>query len=721
MKPSTESVEGLSSIDCLAAPENLKGSIASVGRPNDAGSLELTTIKSNSSPSRTIVDKDNDPTRTLAGVIVINVASHDSFGIDPGGAGLEDSKKPGPDRDEAKGPHQASEVEVEEDDDEEEPPLHSRSTCRGRLRHWYWRQRHYVKDAKELGRIALPVTAGSLCWNVLSLVNLVFVGHMGENELAAAAMAILFCNITGNALLVGFVTSLETLASQAYGAGNLKRVGLLAQSVMLASTPIIVAIAILWLNAESLLAACGISDKIASLAAPYINIMIPSLPINTLSNVIQKYLSSQGNTVPSMIATIAGVVTSIPLNVLFIYGFGMGYLGTAYTTLITYAIMLVVIVAYLLYTKFYVPTWPGFTWEARKELCAVLRLGIPGIGMTCAEWCGIEVHALLAGMLGTSPLGAQSLLSNLVYMLFMIPLGLGIATNARVGAALGANKPLKAQLAMRTAVIVMVTLESLLVGIFSLLRPYVGRAFTDSENVLAIFQQCYFLFLFAAYFDGIQGTMAGALRACGKQKIGLVTNLCAYWALALPLGYSLAFHVGKRPDYDEQGKVDGQGPDYIPYTKGMGLLGQWFGLMAASMTVAIVYSLYLSRLNWSELAQTISERERLATEQALAEEEAKKKAAADAAAAAGLDAVDGSGDVDVEGAERDSDDVEAGQKLPGGLAGADVLAGSTSGDHEEHMAYRGFGKHRAALNGTDSTLEHESDKDDAVVIRNGLL
>lgn len=35
------------------------------------------------------------------------------------------------------------------------------------------------------------------------------------------------------------------------------------------------------------------------------------------------------------------------------------------------------------------------------------RLGLPSLGMMWAEWGGLEIHALLAGWLGTAYLGAQ--------------------------------------------------------------------------------------------------------------------------------------------------------------------------------------------------------------------------------------------------------------------------------------------------------------------------
>ncbi len=48
---------------------------------------------------------------------------------------------------------------------------------------------------------------------------------MGSNELAACGLSIMLANMTQEALCWGMLTALDTLGSQAYGAGNYRRVG----------------------------------------------------------------------------------------------------------------------------------------------------------------------------------------------------------------------------------------------------------------------------------------------------------------------------------------------------------------------------------------------------------------------------------------------------------------------------------------------------------------
>ena len=56
------------------------------------------------------------------------------------------------------------------------------------------------------------------------------------------------------------------------------------------------------------------------------------------------------------------------------------------------------------------------------------------------------------------------------------------------------------------------------------------------------------LFLFAAafqLFDGIQVVATGALRGVGDTRSPMISNLVAHWGIGLPVGYFLAFGLGR--------------------------------------------------------------------------------------------------------------------------------------------------------------------------------
>lgn len=84
--------------------------------------------------------------------------------------------------------------------------------------------------------------------------------------------------------------------------------------------------------------------------------------------------------------------------------------------------------------------------------------------------------------------------------------------------------------------------------------------------------------------DGGQCVLSGVCRGVGRQTIGAVLNLIGYYVLGMPIAIILARVVG------------------------MGLPGQWIGLMVAGWSVFIAYSIFLVKSDWSALSQNAIDR-----------------------------------------------------------------------------------------------------------------
>ena len=73
-----------------------------------------------------------------------------------------------------------------------------------------------------------------------------FVGHMGGSELGAVALGNMWCNVTGYSIQYGGLTALDTLASQAFGAKNMRLVGVNAQRALAIVGLLCIPITALW-------------------------------------------------------------------------------------------------------------------------------------------------------------------------------------------------------------------------------------------------------------------------------------------------------------------------------------------------------------------------------------------------------------------------------------------------------------------------------------------
>ena len=90
-------------------------------------------------------------------------------------------------------------------------------------------------ELRTLIALAGPGCGSYLLQMGMGVANVVTVGQLGVLELDGAALGQLIANITGFSLVVGLLMAMDTLAPQAYGSGNNKLVGSIAQRAVLIS------------------------------------------------------------------------------------------------------------------------------------------------------------------------------------------------------------------------------------------------------------------------------------------------------------------------------------------------------------------------------------------------------------------------------------------------------------------------------------------------------
>ncbi|KAG7252287.1 hypothetical protein CRUP_016032, partial [Coryphaenoides rupestris] len=141
-----------------------------------------------------------------------------------------------------------------------------------------WLPRVYREELIHILKLAGPVMVSQMMVFLISFVSTVFCGHMGKTELAGVALSIAVINISGISIGTGLASACDTLISQTYGSGNLRRVGVILQRgiliLLLACFPCWALI----VNTEPLLLAVRQSPEVARLSQFYVQIFMPALP-----------------------------------------------------------------------------------------------------------------------------------------------------------------------------------------------------------------------------------------------------------------------------------------------------------------------------------------------------------------------------------------------------------------------------------------------------------
>ncbi|CBI27993.3 unnamed protein product, partial [Vitis vinifera] len=204
-----------------------------------------------------------------------------------------------------------------------------------------------ITEAKSLFHLSFPIALTALILYSRSIFSMLFLGHLGDIQLAAGSLAIAFANITGYSVLSGLALGMEPLCSQAFGAQRPKLLSLtLHRSViflLFSSVPI----SLLWLNMSKILLYLHQDPDITRIAHTYLVFSLPDLFTNSFIHPIRIYLRAQGITHPLTIASLLGTILHLPINLILVSHLRLGVAGVAAASSASNFFVLIFLVSYL--------------------------------------------------------------------------------------------------------------------------------------------------------------------------------------------------------------------------------------------------------------------------------------------------------------------------------------------------------------------------------------
>ena len=397
-------------------------------------------------------------------------------------------------------------------------------------------------------KLAFPVYLTFFCLHISSLIPTIFAGQMENGKVTGAAVNLCFAitNITSFFLLSGLSSSLDTLASQAHGAADHKRLGILIQRSMLIHLFLVIPIAIIWINIDNILIILNQQPELVLLARQYMKVYIFIIPANALTFPCMKILQMQNIVIPSAIILACGVGLDIVLCYLFVFVMDMGITGAALgQVLVTYAIVSVHLV-YLRMSSVWKRIWGGWSWEAWGKWSQYFYYGAPEMFAIGNEILSVQLGGFVIGMISDQPeveINVYSILSYLDIIAFFLPLSLSIVASIRIGNLVGEGdiKRVKkvAAFYMTSQVVFSIIQSIILFGG----RWIWGVVFSSDPNVVSGVANLIFIITIYHTLDSLAIVFQGILRGIGKQDISF---LMAFVFIIVAYPVSIGLSVGLR-------------------------------------------------------------------------------------------------------------------------------------------------------------------------------
>ncbi len=394
--------------------------------------------------------------------------------------------------------------------------------------------------------LAYPVMLSMLGQVMTGVADSVMVGWTGATPLAASSLANIFFTIP-LFFGVGVTYAITPLVAQADGSNERSKIVETLKNGSLINLITAFILTSLIFSVQPFMYSMGQPTEVVTLAIPYLSIIAISIIPTMIFQTYRQFAEGLQRTRVAMIIVIASNLLNVFLNYLLIFGkFGfpeLGLNGAGWATLISRTVMATSMMLYILWGKRSRPYREGFSLGGYSLalIKKMLNIGLPAGSQFIFETAAFGFSAIMMGWIGTTALAAHQIAINLATISYMTTSGLGAAATIRVGNFLGKRDTLN----LRASAFAMIWLAIAIMAAWALLfilgRFYLPSLYIDDRVVIELTAT---LMIIAAFFqlsDGIQVVTAGALRGLQDVKIPSLLILAAYWAIALPLGYVLAF------------------------------------------------------------------------------------------------------------------------------------------------------------------------------------
>ncbi len=429
-------------------------------------------------------------------------------------------------------------------------------------------------ELKKLIYLMIPILITQFAQAGFGLIDTIMAGHLSANDLAAIAVGVgLWVPIM--VLFSGIMIATTPLVAEANGARTPEKIATITRQSLWVALFLGIIAALILQAMPMLLPIVGVPDALLPKASLFLHAIGLGMPAVTMYAALRGYSEAIGHPRPVTVISLIGLLVLIPLNFIFMYGFGpipeMGSAGCGFATAILQWLMLFALAIYIYKNSSYRKTQPFTGWEALHAVWIkrILKLGLP-IGLAIFFEVSIfSTAAIVLSPLGEITVAAHQIAISITTQLFMIPMSLAIALTIRVGTYYGeqnwANMRKVQVLGLATATL-LACMTMLLLWFF---RSEIVALYTSDLLVTQIAVSLVFFAIAYQLMDGWQISAAGCLRGMQDTKAPMWITMIAYWVIAFPVGV------------------------YLSRFTNMGAAGVWIGLIVG-LSVACI--LLISRL-----------------------------------------------------------------------------------------------------------------------------
>ncbi|MDK0794872.1 MATE family efflux transporter [Clostridium perfringens] len=395
--------------------------------------------------------------------------------------------------------------------------------------------------------IALPIAVQNLITFMVSMVDTLMVGALGEIQLSAVSIANnLFFVLT--ILMFGLAGGSNIMISQYWGKGNVKtihKILAIMYRVCLLITGIFIFIAVFL---PKYFMGIFTTDKaVIEFGASYLRIVCIGYLFYSITNCTIMMLRSVKTVSISIIVYTASLVVNSILNWILIFGnLGAPELGIRGAAIATVCARItefsIVLVFMFIYERKI-----GLKLEHLLKLDKEILKDYVGLctPVLCNEllWAiGASMISVIVGRMGTDVVAANSINGVAHQFVTVFIFGMSNATAVIIGNTIGEGKKEKAKEYAYSIGVFSVVMGCISGLMILLIKPFVVNFYNVSYSTKLIAMEIMTVTSGIIVFQSLASNfMMGVLRGGGDAKFVLINDLIFMWLVAIPGGFFVAF------------------------------------------------------------------------------------------------------------------------------------------------------------------------------------
>ncbi|MBD2756120.1 MATE family efflux transporter [Spirosoma validum] len=392
--------------------------------------------------------------------------------------------------------------------------------------------------------LSVPMILEMVMESLFAVVDVFFVAKIGTQAIATVGLTESVLTIVYS-IAIGLSTAATALVSRRVGEDNHREASRTAGQVILVSLMLAILMGIPgFLFAEDILRLMGGDERLITNGVGFTRMIFASSPAIILLYTLSGCLRGSGDASVAMRSLWLANGVNIVLCPVFIFGLGpfpeLGVMGSAVATTLGRTIGVLYQLYALTRTKGAIQV---IHTDITPDTGIVRNLLSLAVGGTSQFLVGSASWIFLTRILstyGSDVVAGYTIAIRIIVFTILPSWGLANAAATLVGQNLGAGQPERAETsAWRAAFCNMLFLAAVGVGFFLGATPIVGL-FDNNAGVVDVAVQCLRVFCLGYLFMAYGMVLSQALNGAGDTKTPTIINIVCFWAVEIPLAYTLA-------------------------------------------------------------------------------------------------------------------------------------------------------------------------------------